>query len=107
MSGSGTATLPQQHQTEGGQSAPDEQYGEPPSAPAGEPAGTEPAPTPAPTAGEPTAGSEACGHRPVVAKVGRVHVARDQPEHVAEQRQRLGDAAGGLERTAVVAASSE
>jgi RNA polymerase sigma factor (sigma-70 family) len=51
--GSGTATLPAEHQTDGGQTAPDEQYTEPPSAPAGEPAGTEPAPTPAPTAGEP------------------------------------------------------
>ena len=51
--GSGTTTLPAEHQTDGGQTAPDEQYNEPPSAPAGEPAGTEPAPTPAPTAGEP------------------------------------------------------
>jgi RNA polymerase sigma factor (sigma-70 family) len=56
--GSGTATLPQEHQTDGGQTAPDEQYGEPPSAPAGEPAGTEPAPTPAPTAGEPSTTTE-------------------------------------------------
>jgi RNA polymerase sigma factor (sigma-70 family) len=52
--GSGTATLPGEHQTTGGQSAPDEQYGDPPSAPPGEPAGTEPAPQPAPAAGEPT-----------------------------------------------------
>jgi RNA polymerase sigma factor (sigma-70 family) len=51
--GSGTTTLPTEHQTSGSQTAPDEQYGEAPSAPAGEPAGTEPAPTPAPTAGEP------------------------------------------------------
>ena len=52
--GSGTATLPPaEHQTDGGQTAPDAQYGDPPSAPAGEPAGTEPAPTPAPVAGEP------------------------------------------------------
>jgi RNA polymerase sigma factor (sigma-70 family) len=52
--GSGTATLPPQHQTSGGQTAPDQQYGEPTSPPPGEPAGTEPAPTPAPTAGEPS-----------------------------------------------------
>ena len=38
------------------------------------------------------------------AEVGRVDVGRDDPERVAEQRQRLGDAAGGLERAAVVAA---
>jgi RNA polymerase sigma factor (sigma-70 family) len=52
--GSGTATLPAEHQTTGGQTAPDEQYGEPPSAPPGEPAGDETAPTPAPLAGEPS-----------------------------------------------------
>ena len=39
----------------------------------------------------------------VEAEVGRVDVGRDDPERVAEQRQRLGDAAGGLERAAVVA----
>jgi RNA polymerase sigma factor (sigma-70 family) len=53
--GSGTATLPgTEHQTAGSRSAPDQQYGDPPSAPPGEPAGTEPGPTPAPTAGEPS-----------------------------------------------------
>jgi RNA polymerase sigma factor (sigma-70 family) len=52
--GSGTTTLPPvEHQSTGGTTAPEAQYAEPPSAPAGEPAGTEPAPTPAPTAGEP------------------------------------------------------
>jgi RNA polymerase sigma factor (sigma-70 family) len=55
--GSGTATLPQEHQTTGGQTAPDEQYGAPPSAPPGEPAGTTSEPTPTPAAGEPTADS--------------------------------------------------
>jgi RNA polymerase sigma factor (sigma-70 family) len=59
--GSGTATLPPSHQTSGGQTAPEQQYSEPPSAPAGEPAGTEPAPTPAPTAGEPSSGSPSSG----------------------------------------------
>jgi RNA polymerase sigma factor (sigma-70 family) len=57
--GSGTATLPPEHQTEGGQTAPDEQYGDAPSAPPGEPAGTGSSPTPAPAAGEPTAGGSA------------------------------------------------
>jgi RNA polymerase sigma factor (sigma-70 family) len=53
--GSGTATLPEgTHHTSGGQSTPEDQSGDQPSAPAGEPAGTEPAPTPSPAAGEPT-----------------------------------------------------
>src|SRR4051794_35643069 len=54
--GSGTATLPAEHQTTGGQTAPDSQYGEPPSAPPGEPVTAQPAPTPAPAAGEPLTG---------------------------------------------------
>src|SRR6185436_16796500 len=37
------------------------------------------------------------------AEVGRPDVSRDDPERVAEQRQRLGDSARGLERAAVVA----
>jgi RNA polymerase sigma factor (sigma-70 family) len=57
--GSGTATLPDStHHTSGGQTAPDAQYGEPPSAPAGEPAGTEPAPAATAPAGEPTTGTQ-------------------------------------------------
>ena len=50
--GSGTATLPDSSHHSGG--APDNQYGDPASAPAGEPADSAPAPTPAPAAGEPS-----------------------------------------------------
>jgi RNA polymerase sigma factor (sigma-70 family) len=58
--GSGTATLPDNHHaSNGGQTAPDAQYGEPtsPTPPPGEPAGTAPTQQPAPIAGEPSAGS--------------------------------------------------
>jgi RNA polymerase sigma factor (sigma-70 family) len=61
--GSGTATLPNDHTVvnNGGQSAPDAQYGEPssppPSPPPGESTGSAPAPQPTPVAGEPSSGS--------------------------------------------------
>jgi hypothetical protein len=66
--GSGTATLPGNSTTSnGGTSAPDQQYGQPatpPSTPPGEPAGSGPAPQPAPAAGEPSSGSSGSSQAP-------------------------------------------
>jgi RNA polymerase sigma factor (sigma-70 family) len=55
---SGTATLPASDPgaSDGGQSAPDSQYGQP-TTPPGEPADSQPAPQPAPPAGEPSSGT--------------------------------------------------
>jgi hypothetical protein len=54
--------------------------------------------------GQRIAGGEAPGGLGLETEVGREHVARRQPEHRPQQRQRTRDAAGRLQRAAEVAA---
>ena len=54
--------------------------------------------------GQLAAGREAVHGRAREFELGHIHVAADQPEHIIQQRQRAGDAAGGFERAAEIAA---